>query len=389
MNLKKTLLAGAAGAALFAFAAPVATPAEAGAIKNGAATDLTVYGQVSRGILFYDDGEESGYRHVDADNSSTRFGFKASGKVNESVTMGAVLEMEIQSNDSNSVSQTSETDSASVAERLMNVYISHKQFGKLTMGQASAVSDGMSDGLDLSGAAFAFAGMDVQLGNGAGLAFRNDNTAGALSSNTIAQSVGTFDRGRQDLVAYHTPSFGGLVMEAALYERGDWGIGANYDQKHGSMQVRVRAYYENLSGNALGSTATNNISEVGGVYQIGASVKHDSGVSVTGLYGKAESANTTTTANDDATMWSARPGYTANMNSLGATGIALNYLATSDWDGNGSSASVWGVGIVQDIKSAGSELYGAVNVYDRDKADSETVDTDNIVTVVVGARVKF
>jgi hypothetical protein len=374
MTLKKTLLAGAAGAALFAFAAPVATPAEAGSIKGGSATDLTVYGQVSRGILFYDDGAESGYRHVDADNSSTRFGFKASGKVNESVTMGAVFEAEIQSNDSNTVSQNVETDSATFAERLMNVYISHKQFGKITMGQASATSDGMSDGLDLSGAAFAFSGMDVQLGNGGALLFRNDNTAGALSTATIGGTFTTFDRGRQDLIQYHTPSFSGLVLEASLYERGDWGIGANYDQKHGSVQVRVRAFYENLSG--AGTT--------GSVYQAGASLKHDSGISVTGLYGNSDQDS-----GNNHKMYSARLGYTANMNSLGATGIAVNYLGTEDIQGDGGEGTAWGIGVVQDIKSAGANLYGAVNFWDRDKTTAETVDTKEIVTVVVGARVAF
>jgi len=377
MNLKKSLLAGAAGAALFAFAAPVATPAEAGAIKNGAATDLTVYGQVSRGILFYDDGSESGYRHVDADNSSTRFGFKASGKVNESVTMGARMEVEIQSNDSNTVSQNSETDSASVAERLMNVYIDHKQFGRITMGQHGAISDGMSDGLDLSGAAFAFAGMDVQLGNGAGLLFRNDNTAGALSTATIGGTFTTFDRGRQDLIEYETPSFGGVKLSAAVYEQGDWGIGGKYDQKHGSVQVRVRAFYENLSGAAGSNTAKD-------AWQLGASVKHDSGVSVTGLYGNSDQK----TGNDHK-VYSARIGYTANMNSLGATGVAVNYYGTEDMQGDGGEGTAWGLGVVQEIKSAGSELYGAVNFWDRDKTTAETVNTKEIVTVVVGARVKF
>ena len=60
MTLKKYLMVGAAGAALFAFAAPVATVAEAGSIKNGSATDLTIYGRVSRQFMVYNDGEESG-----------------------------------------------------------------------------------------------------------------------------------------------------------------------------------------------------------------------------------------------------------------------------------------------------------------------------------------
>lgn len=75
-----------AGAALFAFS----TPAEAGSVKNGNVTDLTLYGQVNRTFMIYDDGEETGYRNMDGDAGSTRFGLKASGKVNESVSLGAI-----------------------------------------------------------------------------------------------------------------------------------------------------------------------------------------------------------------------------------------------------------------------------------------------------------
>ena len=69
-----------AGAAMFVLSAP----AEAGSVKNGNVTDLTVYGQVNRTFMVYDDGEEMGYRNMDGDAGSTRFGLKASGKINES-----------------------------------------------------------------------------------------------------------------------------------------------------------------------------------------------------------------------------------------------------------------------------------------------------------------
>lgn len=373
MNLKKTLMVGAAGAALFALAAPVATPAEAGSIKNGNATDLTVYGQVNRNMMFYNDGEESGYRHQDGDNGSTRFGLKASGKINESISVGAQLEMEMQSNDPGSISQSSEVGGGgSFSERLANVHFAHKQFGKLTMGQASVVSDGMSDGLDLGYAAGAFAGMDTSLLVD-GMLFRNDNTAAALSTTTVRNVFTTLDRGREDLIAYETPSMNGLKGEAALYDSGEWGVGAKYDNKFGGVQLRVRAFYENLSGSGTS----------GDRWQIGASMKHESGVSLTGLYGKADPDS-----GNNHTYYGATVGYTANMNALGATGLGVHIEGTQDHAGDGIDGQAIGVGFNQQIKAAGTNIYGNVMWWDVDVPSTST-QLDSLVTFMVGAQVKF
>ncbi len=371
MNLKKTLMVGAAGAALFAFAAPVATTAEAGSIKNGNATDLTVYGQVNRNMMFYNDGEETGYRHQDGDNGSTRFGLKASGKVNESVTVGARLEMEMQSNDPGSISQTAETaGGGSFSERLANVYFSHKQFGKLTLGQQSEISDGMSDGLDLGYAAGAFAGMDTSLLVG-GMLFRNDNTAAALSTTKIRSVFTTLDGGRLDSIQYETPSMSGFRGQVELQPEGAWGVGGLYDGKMGGLQVRGRAFYQNLSGEG----------GAGGQWQLGASVKHDSGISLTGLYGSADQDT-----GKDHKVYAATVGYTANMNSLGATGVGVHFEGTSDLAGDGIDGQAFGFGVNQQIKAAGTNIYGNVMWWD---VDGTTTALDSIVTFLVGAQVKF
>lgn len=371
MNLKKTLMVGAAGAALFAFAAPVATTAEAGSIKNGNATDLKVYGQVNRNMMFYNDGEESGYRHQDGDNGSTRFGLSATGKVNESVSVGAKIEVEMQSNDPGSISQSSEDGGGgNFSERHANLYFSHKQFGKLTLGQQSEISDGMSDGLDLGYAAGAFAGMDSSL-LVAGMLFRNDNTAAALSTTSIRTVFKTLDGGRNDSIQYETPSMNGFRAQLGLESQGTWGIGGLYDGKMGGLQVRVRGFYENTSG--AGTTADQ--------WQLGASVKHDSGISLTGLYGSSDQDS-----GKDHKVYGATVGYTANMNSLGATGVGVTFQGTSDLAGDGIDGQAFGFGVNQQIKAAGTNIYGNVMFWD---VDGTTTALDSLMTFLVGAQVKF
>ena len=360
-----------AGAALFAFSAP----AEAGSVKNGNVTDLTVYGQVNRTFMVYDDGEETGYRNMDGDAGSTRFGLRASGKVNESVSLGARLEAELQSNDPATINQSTESDSAKgFTERLAFIYIDHKQFGKLTLGQASAVSDGMSDGLDLGYVSGAFDGVETGRRSVNAILFREDNAGAALSSRKIGDFFGTFDRGRQDQINYVTPNVNGLRLEAGLYGAGDWGAGVLYDNKFGAFKVRGRAFFESLTG-----SSTNE-----GTWQIGGSVKHDSGVSLTGVYGQSLAVDG---AENDA-RWAATVGYTANLNALGPTGIGVNVSGSQDRTVVGSEAVAVGLGFNQQIKSAGANIYGNVAFWDVDLPADQTP-LDQVVTMLVGMQVKF
>ena len=378
MTLKKILMVGAAGAALFAFAAPVATTAEAGSIKNGSATDLTIYGRVSRQFMLYNDGEESGYLNTDGFVGDTRFGFKATGKVNESVSVEGRLELDFKSNDPTSdINQNNEVEGDKYDIRHSWVSFNHKAFGKIKLGQQSTVSQGMSDGLDLGFAALAFSGMDPSLRSG-GILFRNDNAAAALSTTSVRSVFTTMDRGRSEALQYETPNINGLSGLASLYDSGNWGVGVKYDSKHGSLQVRGRAFYENLSS----EDGTGASGDTGDRWQVGASAKHDSGISLTGLYGQSNRDD----RSDNGVSYAATLGYTANMNTLGATGIGIHYAGTSDIAAAGTDGQAVGLGFSQEIKNAGTNLYSQLMWWD---ADAATVDYSTIVTFLVGAQVKF
>ena len=56
-------------------------------------------------MLFYDDGKKSEFRSVDNKNSSTRLRFVAAARLTPTLTLGARLEVGIESNSSGSVSQ--------------------------------------------------------------------------------------------------------------------------------------------------------------------------------------------------------------------------------------------------------------------------------------------
>ena len=169
MNIKTTLKASVAAAALFAVAVPVA---EAGTVSNGNGNSVTVSGQINKAWMYVDDGKSESSAIVDNDNSGSRFRILGSGKVNEAVSVGTALEVEFQDNASNNF-QVNDTNgdgattgsvnsdgAASLSnsangnsgfgqtyfnQRRMEAFISHKQFGKISIGQGPTASDGTAE----------------------------------------------------------------------------------------------------------------------------------------------------------------------------------------------------------------------------------------------------
>src|SRR5512142_123879 len=62
--------------------------------KGNKKVSLTVYGQVNRAVLFWDDGAESNVYSVDNNYESSRFGFKGSAKITGNLSAGYRMEVE-------------------------------------------------------------------------------------------------------------------------------------------------------------------------------------------------------------------------------------------------------------------------------------------------------
>src|SRR5687768_1580328 len=63
--------------------------------KGNRVVSLTIYGQVNRGLLIWDDGEASDAYVVDNDADSTRFGFMGEGKLKPGWKAGFNIELEV------------------------------------------------------------------------------------------------------------------------------------------------------------------------------------------------------------------------------------------------------------------------------------------------------
>ncbi|MEQ8229952.1 MAG: hypothetical protein RIA64_17850 [Rhodospirillales bacterium] len=198
--------------ALSAAALTLPLGAQADSIKNNSPLDLTVGGQVSRGLLIVNDGEEASYRHVDNENDSTIIFFEADGKINADWSLGAAFAVKLRSNGSNDVSQASETAGGSFEHDQSDIWFAHRRLGTLTFGEGSLASDGISE-VDLSGTALA--GYSAIADMAGGFLFINSSTGArsAVSIGDTADNLDGLDAG--DRAMYTSPTFGGFAFSTS------------------------------------------------------------------------------------------------------------------------------------------------------------------------------
>lgn len=383
MNIKTTLKASVAAAALFAVAVPVA---EAGTVSNGNGNSVTVSGQVNKAVAYFDDGKSEDMAVVDNDNSGTRFRILGSGKVNEAVSVGTALEVEFQDNaannwsiadaNSNGGAGTDAFGQTNFNQRRAEAYISHKQFGKVSIGQGPTASDGTAE-TSLSGAGMAAGGgfnfndsaQHIRTVNQA------DNVFGATTLNWGSKMTNLDGLSRNDRVRYDTPKFAGFQVSASALSSGAADVGLRYAGKFGGVAVKAAASYVNTGASSATADAQ---------YVISAAAEHESGINVRGQYGKRDN---TVATRDDTSIWAVGLGYDASLTSMGATSFAIGYQVNEDVAANGEEAKMLDFGVVQHIKDAGTELYLGVSLLEFE--DTTAVQYEDATSIIAGTRIKF
>ncbi len=382
MNIKTTLKTSVAAAALFAVAMPVA---EAGNVTNGNGNSLSISGQVSKSLMILDDGKTTRTTIVDNDNSGTRFRMVGKGQINEAMSVGTNIEMEIQSNASNSIGVSSTSTDAdhgvgqtNFTERVAEVNFSHKQFGKLSLGQGPTASDGTAEA-DLSGTGIAI--FPNATNGGEGTRLRTNNATGSASSTATVGSFFDSHDGlsRNDRIRYDTPTFAGLSLATSFVAGGATDLAAFYAGKFGGVTVNAAGSYIFNNGTRSSSRTHDEDSQ----WTISASALHDSGLSIGGAYGTSE---TDTTTRDDLVEWSVRAGYKANLTSMGSTNFGIQWVQSENIIANNDEGEALAVGVVQNISDAGTELYASGTFYSMDRTNTNFED---VSVFNIGARIKF
>ncbi len=407
---RKTLQTSVAAAALFAFTAAYTAPASADnhLTKSGQKkASLTVSGQVNRAIQIADDGTNSALFHVDNDLSSTRVRWVAKGNVTGSFSTGALIEMQIESNTSSGTNiagkEAPNANTENFGVRKLEAWLSHRSVGKLTLGQGDPASNSTSE-VSLSGMS---PGMYSGLADFAGgQVFRLSNQLTTTATNrATGPSIGALwgnqhdGRSRTDRIRYDSPNYAGFRFSAS-HEQGDlWDVALRHAGKFGQFKTSAAiAYVDWDQINSVAGTAANAglVGTKGDQVNGSVSVLHDSGLNVTvsagsrdndGIDNLSGAVNQARASSDHIYVML---GYIAKLTNLGTTRFAIDWGQANDLDSNDSEITSIGIGVLQNFKEIGTDVYAVFRNYEAEQNVLGVAQNfDDVNVFMAGARVKF
>lgn len=382
--------------------------------KGNRKLSLAISGQVNQAIMVWDDRFESNAYLVMNSNSGDRLRFEGSAQISGDLRAGYFLELGSGLASSGSADQfdaRARADGPFVRQSLW--YFDSRTYGALTMGYGSTATDDIiAYNLGGSGVA-ASANMalvggnlftrDATIGGGAGL---NALSAGNTISLRWRRFVDRLDTPRANMVRYDSPVLMGFTASASWGEDDSWDAALRFaHSSHGFRFVAGAGYYEdgNETADTLGwprggdtepNARETKITEFKGSASllhmptglfVSAAYLHrefsgnDLGTLTFACFGSGDAADIraqgvacTNRPDFDYTWISAgikqkfsSLGYTTlygeyarsqdavtglNVSLASATGRDLDYVTDS-------SMTVWGLGIVQQIRAAQMDLY--------------------------------
>lgn len=335
---------------------------------------LAISGQINRGVLIADDGDDTNIYNVDNGNSSTRFRFIGEADMGK-WTAGTRFEAQFKSNPSDEVNQNNESISAELSERWMEFNIGHASYGKLSVGQGDTASNNTSE-VDLSGTDVV--GYSSIADMAGGQLFYDDNT-NALSATSIGDVSSNLDGlSRDDRVRYDTPTYFGFSAATSYASKDKWDAAAFHSGKYGDFKVGGAVAYSQPRGSTK--------DRVNG----SASVLHSSGFNATVSGGRQG------VKSDDRDPWTmyGKFGYLVDwqkhnvpmMAKVGKTALAVDYQRAEDLSVKNDKFDTVGGFIVQKVDDWAADLYVGFRWH---KLDRDNTDFNDVFATLVGGRFKF
>jgi hypothetical protein len=310
-------------------------------------------------------------------------------------------------------------------------WIEHKDVGRMTVGRME--SAGVVTTIDLGGigvvasSSHALVGGSLFLRSSGGLYYSSD-----LNSYTDPADA----QGRTELLRYDSPAIAGFVFSASVGEAGDqWGAMLRYAGEFSGFRVAAGIGYESIEdrltltgpGDTLAAGNKPDITAWGGSLAL---MHVPTGLFVQGQYMHADFDNGAPGnsaywgdfgGHKDSKAWQIQAGIAKNWTGLGNTSIYGEYARMTGWGAGQTWANttatdlvavngvtdtemdVWGIGIVQHVDAAATELYlgwrhyspeitctaAAANCAGGAGATVDRLSVEDIDIVAAGARVKF
>lgn len=337
---------------------------------------LAISGQINRAVIVANDGYNSTLYHVDNTVSNSRFRLVGTARATDDLTLGTRLEIAVSPDRSSAVSQKDKTIGDLFDQRWVELSLTSKAFGKLSIGKGDTASNTTAE-IDLSKTDVVQYASITDMGGG--FLFRSKVGSKAFIPNStgnlkVSDAFNSFDGlSRQSRLRYDSPRLYGFSLAGSLVsnQRSDlalfWGG-------------------EGFGFKGAGAFAVSNpkLANAGLLYDGSFSLLHStSGLNLT-LSGAMQEYN----LRRDATNLYAKLGWLANLTSLGYTAFGVDYTRSEHLAQNGDKGYSVGAAVVQTFEKIATELYVQYRIYSLDRAAGSTP-VANINLGIFGARVKF
>jgi hypothetical protein len=394
--------------------------------KGNRKVSLTLAGQVNQAILAWDDGHESNAYVVGNKNDQSNFSFTGEAAIAPGWKAGYDITLRLRDTLSDGVNQDIDEDPDGTSFQLWQSHwwIESEKLGKISLGQASRVSDTAPE-RDLSEAGVAgYAGVqDV----GGGFLFRRSDKA--LAGLAWGDVYNHMNGDTANIVRYDSPTFAGFNVAGSWGEDDIWDVGVSYAHEGGGIVLEAAlAYTQSSDENGIdGGGDTPNDTLVGSV-----SALHEaSGLNLTLAGGQREFTAGTEDADGalrtpaDASFVYAKLGWIAKLSRLGPTAFYGEYGWFEDFvsagvdaagvaslsftpEANvcagageacrvaGNEADVWGLGVVQHIEAAEMQVYVgyrrhsvSFDIVDQAGTSVPAASIEDFDTLIAGSKIAF
>jgi len=418
---------------------------EATTVRKGTRkVSVTLSGQISQELLFWDDGISDDMYVTGANSSNSRWRFVGSAKISPEVTAGFLYELQAYASASSSVNQSPGGDDlggalfggGANALREAMAWIEHSRLGRISIGHGSNFANN-SILVDLSGKGMA-ASNGVFL-HPAAFRIANSSTGGysAFTWSQFFQGTGDWLNTRNEHIQYRTPTIAGFTLGGSVGEDNYWDVGVRYAGEFNGVRLAANVTYSVNSEFGTGVVTeadTTSVEPYRASPAFGrcdlncekemkqlagsASIRHmPTGLFFTGAAGRREvegqqfstidgegvTTDVTAPMNFDASFFYLSGGIARNLTGLGDT---VFYGEYSQWKGvgqdtangtTGASRGVtssdklehWGVGVVQHVDAAAMEFWLAYKNYTLSGPTADSIHAEDLHQITAGTRIRF
>ena len=331
---------------------------------------LAISGQVNRAVNIIDDGKNTDAYFVDNDASNSRVRFVGTAKATDDLTIGSRIEVAFAPNDSSQVNQNTEDSGNFFDERWVEVSLTSKRFGKVSLGKGDSASNNTAE-VDLSKTDVVQYASIADIAGG--MLFRQTSGDNSLTTVKVSDAFKDLDGlSRKDRLRYDTPTFYGFSLAGSLISDQRWDASLWWGG-------------QGLGFKAAGAAAIADPNQDNTNYQYDGSFS---------LLHEATGLNLTLSAgmldydgrNAGTNLWG-KLGWLTRFFPVGQTAFAVDYDRSTNFPtGTDKGYSVGGA-VVQQFDDYGTELYVQYRLYSLDRDVEPSVEDMYVGTI--GTRVKF